>query len=200
MVRMRLQFYALLVGTFVMLLTQSCIMGQSRWEILQGNLAFSRGDYHQATLHYLDALKDSTEHQDWIRYNLGNVYHSLGETEASSRMWKKTETSQDQELLFAVLFNQGVAAYEAGKYRDALAVFRRALNLNPKHHGVKVNLELTQQKIGTSRAETPSSGSTQTAPPKTEDNARVLDYVRLKEERFWLSLRKDQVDAGENDW
>ncbi|HKK65951.1 MAG TPA: hypothetical protein VJ967_08860, partial [Clostridia bacterium] len=102
----------LVAGNILLLLMlSSCSPIQSYVKVIEGNYAFSRGEYKEANLVYVESLK-AAQYSDRLLYNLGNVYHSLGESEAAVEEWQSSvEASRDPELLFRIAFNRGVIQY-----------------------------------------------------------------------------------------
>lgn len=184
------------------LLTGGCVMGTVTQETLLGNYSFSRGDYQGSTVHYLEAYNGNRELQPWVAYNLGNVYHSLGEVSAAQRMWNIAAQSSDKNLLFAVHFNRGIALYEGGRFDEAYKEFREALVLNPTNTDTKLNLELAQKKLfAASVGGGVREVVTNTQERSSEDAARLLEYVRRKEGRQWVPpVVSDEDESPANDW
>lgn len=192
------RFGALLI---CLVLLTGCAIGTAYREVFLGNDSFSRGDYQEATVHYLDAQHSGTEYQAWISYNLGNVYHSLGEVNAAMELWNVATHTTDKALLFNVQFNRGIAFYESGHYDEAYQAFRETLELDPANMDAKLNLELTQKKLQAA-AGTPTI--TETASPSaiqgSEDSDRLLEYVRRKEGRIWIPTIPHTDTETANDW
>jgi len=185
----------------VIVLVGACGAGDPYVSVIEGNYAFGQGRYQDATVRYLQALSRGS-YSDWISYDLGNVYHSLGESDAALQMWKRASHSADSSLRFGVAFNQGVQFYELGDYPEAYASFRRALEFDSSNINAKINLELTLQKLQPT-AESPSTQ--QPVPPKTpeitnQDSQRVLDYVRRKEAQEWAPGKTKPPQPAANDW
>lgn len=196
----------------------ACVVPVAQREVLLGNEAFGRGDYQEATVHYLAAKREGPQQQEWIDYDLGNVYHSLGETAVAMECWDAAARSQDRSLLFKVQSNRGVALYEAGRFADAYRAFRAAIELSPGDPDAKLNLELTQKKLqaaasadelslvagaATSTAAT-STAASSTAASSTAaggtDAARLLEYVRRKEGTLWMPASPSAEPDRSDDW
>lgn len=179
----------------------SCTVGEASREVLLGNDSFGRGDYQDATVHYLNAQKAGNGFQPWIAYNLGNVYHSLGEVNAAMELWNTASRTKDHQLLFNVQFNRGIAFYESGHFDDAYKAFRETLELDPSNMDAKLNLELTQKKLqAASGTRSSNELPAVTQGHSTEDAARLLEYVRRKEGRIWLPAAQHAETETVNDW
>ena len=189
------------IGVIFVLLISGCTLGDSTREVFLGNDSFGRGEYQDATVHYLEAQKSGNEYQAWINYNLGNVYHSLGEVNAAMDLWDGAARTKDRNLLFNVQFNRGIAFYESGHYDEAYQAFRETLELNPSNMDAKLNLELTQKKLQAA-AGTPNVNEGLVPGPSqgTEDAKRLLEYVRRKEGRIWIPAIPHSDSETVNDW
>lgn len=180
----------------------SCNFQGPHIPVLAGNYAYGRGDYQEATVQYLEAL-ERDEYQPWVKYNLANVYHSLGEFDAAFELWEESLATDDLELLFAVKFNQGILYYEQGKYEEAFDSFKAALSYDPKHVGTKYNLELTLLKLQGAKG----SGSQFRSQPASDqqgelsaDSIRMFEYIRRKEEQLWIQQHQDRQLPEIKDW
>lgn len=174
----------------------SCDGSSAHLAVLRGNHAFEQGDYQEATVLYLRHREHAT-YGGWIAYNLGNVYHSLGEFSAAVDMWDAAAGVEDPELGFAVAFNRGVLAYERGQYQRAYELFREALRINAASIAAKRNLELTLRKLEAGENLDDRDGGEEEGGAQQElssDAVRILEYVRRKEEAQWVS--PDQTDPG----
>ncbi len=181
----------------LLLLLASCGGRNAYIEVVKGNYYYGRGMYQASVVSYLKALEEGS-HTAWIRYNLANVYHSLGETDAALGMWKEAEAAQDHELLFATSFNRGTLLFELGKYREAYDEFRHALEIDPSRVEAKINLELALRKLGGGG---PSSQSHGDQPPKKrEDPDRILDYVKKKEATRWKASDRLDLSSEKGDY
>jgi tetratricopeptide (TPR) repeat protein len=149
---------------------------------LEGNYAYSRGDYVGATIRYLQ-IDDSVTAEDvrrsFLDYNLANVYVSLGELEPGLAALEVAAARDVPELRFRVAYNLGSVLFQLGRAGEAALAFRDALLESPSTHDAKVNLELALRKIASNaepnaNSEVPSSGS-------GEATDLVLEFVRRRE-------------------
>ncbi len=194
MEKRRLAAVLLLGGLFV-----SCSARNAYVDVIQGNYYYGRGLYQSAVVAYLRALETGT-HPEWVEYNLGNVYHSLGETDAAASMWEKASATGNDELRFHIAFNRGTLMYELGRYREAYEEFKFALQLRSASVEAKVNLELALRKMAGAAAP-PSPGRDR--PPedrRREDPDRILDYVKKKETTRWAASEKWDASGDREDW
>ena len=142
-----------------------------------------------------------------IAYNLGNVYHYLGEAEAAIDRWGVAEESGVPDLQFGAAFNRGVYFLEQGRYHEALSQFRFALIIDPSSIDAKRNCEIAIERLearegidrdveGEQSASSPSVGTDRPESTAT----RMLDYVRRKEEQQWRANAEQRPEPEERDW
>ena len=148
---------------------------------------------------YLRALEQKT-HSQWVRYNLGNVYHSLGESEAAAAMWEEASATDNDELRFHIAFNRGTLMYELGRYKEAYEEFKRAVQLRPSSVETKVNLELSLRKMGGAAAPSSQKRDRPQEDRRREDPDRILDYVRKKETNRWAASEQWDSSGDQDDW
>lgn len=199
MAKHALRFGLVLVVTLVL---SSCGGASAHLAVLRGNHAFEQGDYQEATVFYLHH-RDHPSYAGWIAYNLGNVYHSLGEFSAAVDMWSSAAGIEDPDLGFSVAFNRGVLAYERGQYQRAYELFREALRINAASIAAKRNLELTLRKLEAGENLDDRNGGEQEEGPQQElssDAVRILEYVRRKEEAQWVAPDQTEAATGGPDW
>jgi tetratricopeptide (TPR) repeat protein len=174
---------------------------------VRANYNVSRGEYQPAIVDYLRA-RENQLYDAWLAYNLGNVYHYLGESNAALERWDFARSSGAPELVYGANFNRGVYFFEQGRYREARRQFRIALEADPGSIPAKRNLELTLERL---TAEADLTGET-VPPDGTGDRAerqeevvsggssRMLDYMRRREEQRWRANQQTRVDPDVLDW
>lgn len=209
-------FAACLWGALVL---TGCSSGGPMITVLRGNLAYGRGDYQTALVHYL-AAEEAAEDRGWLLFNTGNVYYALGEQEAALTAWADariasapTEADDDEMagstlLIHAASYNRGVLLYQRGDYRASYDEFRYALTVNPQSMAAKTNLELALRKIRLAeQAEQVGGGQAAGEGGDQQDEAgagaatlRILEYVRRKEAQRWFANRESDDSSDPRDW
>ncbi len=190
---------ALLIAALAL---SGCSKAQVYYQVASGNWAYDRGDYQDAIIDYLNAGRSGL-YSGYTAYDLGNVYHALGEGEAAAVEWAKAERSNDPTLRGSTLFNEGILAYEIGHYRVAYLAFRRTLEIDPSDISAKIDLELAYQKMRTQ--ENPPGGGAGPSEPirvvkdKSQVN-RELDFIREKEDQHWKAAEKAPPAPEVPDW
>lgn len=191
---------AILLGVLLALFS-GCEAPTPALRVALGNYAYGRGNYQQALVHYLVGAESQTR-RPWFEYNIGNVYHALGEAEAALEMWDSAARSEDASIQFGTSFNKGVLYYEMGRFVDAYESFRHALKVDSSNREAKVNLELSLAKLQAESSADVDSGGESPEPQEEPDREtlRILEYVRRKEEQEWSANRELSRPAAERDW
>jgi len=200
----------LLAGLCGLLLLSSCAANRTALEVWRGNTLFSKGEDALALLRYFHALKRPAARtwEQWIRYNIGSSYVSLGELEPGTRVLEEVLERPSpperpgsrwyRELGYRVQFNRAVAAYERGEYSEAASGFAAALRIRPEEWDAKVNLELSLLEQA-ARPAAPIRRQTSPKPAEIpEESQRLLDQIREEERPSWVSSQGPQDFA--EDW
>lgn len=196
-----------------LLALSGCGAGSPMLSVLRGNVAYARGDFQGALVHYL-ATEESLEDRGWLLFNIGNVYYAMGEQEAALAAWDDARatiisTSPDSldgrqtTLVHAASYNRGVLFFQQGRFDIARDEFRYSLEVNSRSASAKHNLELTLERLesaeqATDPRETQGDGSTDSA--NDEQTIRILEYVRRKEAQRWFANREDEQLGDVQDW
>ena len=99
--------------------------------MLYGNYHYTQGEFGRATISYIRGLEGGGA-EPFIHYNLGNVYHALGEAEAAvGTLESVLDGDEGPELASRVNFNLGSIAYQLGRYEQAVARYVDALSADP---------------------------------------------------------------------
>lgn len=183
-----------------------CSVEWSHLRVIRGNYNVSRGEYQRAIVDYLRAGDDGT-FEPWIAYNLGNVYHYLGEAEAALDRWSVAENADVPDLVFGVAFNRGVYFLEQGRYEEALREFRSALKIDPTNIDAKTNFEIALERLEAREGLDRDIEKVERESAPSEENGgsestatRMLDYIRRKEEQQWRANTEEAPQSEELDW
>lgn len=186
-----------------LVLLSSCSRIGDYFNVIEGNYAYSRGEYMDANFDYIQATNSSRYHHR-IAYNLGNVYHSLGESEAATEEWNKAVgAEEDPRLLYRIAFNRGVLSYELGEYQQAYSYFRQALRIDQDDLEAKANLEFCLRKLNLrNEPGTDLEESSKKSPEQelSEDGKRILEYMRRSSTTSLKPEYQPEEDHEVKDW
>lgn len=168
-------------------------------DVLLSNYSLQQGDFQKSALGYLKVL-ETGRHQDWVLYNLGNVYYALGESGAALEAWEGISPTTYEEIQFRLAFNRGHLHYQKGLYQEAYLQFKKALKIRPRSLVTKQNLELTLQKIQVLSAAPTQARERLPASPAAGSGVTMLEYVKQIEGSRWKSNRNVTPPAESRDW
>jgi Ca-activated chloride channel family protein len=167
---------------------------------MEGNFYQSRNLPNEAIAAYLKA-STYADAAPYAKLGLGVIYHALDEPDAALERFTEAalgDESGHTELQYRIHYNRGVILFENGKYAEAAADFRRALEADSRHIEAKRNLELSllSQEQSENQSETSVEG-------KKQESARtetLFDYLREKEGKLWKSREWTGSAASDLDY
>ncbi|MEM5948375.1 tetratricopeptide repeat protein [Spirochaetia bacterium 38H-sp] len=177
----------------------SCQIAKESYMMTRGYLAFTRGDYQDALLSYLD-IENITSDYHMLSYNIGVIYQALDQ-EKSLKKWLEAEKSDNAAIKVSALYNIGLYYYNSGKYQEAYTYFLQALKISPADMDIKINLELAYQRL-IAISGTTSSADVENKKQKTRrsENSYILQYLKKKEQDRWKSGELTPDVNTSNDW
>lgn len=132
--------WILLIGVPVQ--AQSTVWPQTSWHSMMTKLALLSEKYDSAFQHAIKALENDPMKPE-LHLNLGNALEGLGALQKSIDAYGVAEKiSEDPVIQFQSRFNQAQALAKLKKVDEALALYQKALELNPESKEVKTNIEL----------------------------------------------------------
>jgi len=195
------RYFLIVLVLIISFVSISCTNSSMYLDVIDGNYAFSRGEYQEANLDYLK-VRGKKMYNDYISYNLGNVYYALGEINSAFKEWKSVSEGLESKISVQSYFNTGVLLFELSRYEDAYQMFRNILESDPSNINAKINLEYSIQKMNFSR-DNPIKQSEEVLESnhETYDVSRVLDFVKRKESNIWKAAKKPETNScNQKDW
>ncbi len=195
------RYFLIIIKIIICFSFISCKNIDAHLSVTKGNYEFYRGEYQAANIEYLSTAEQNVS-PEVISYNLANVYYVLGEADAAKEEWVKALKTDNTELLYRVIYNQGILYYELGQYDNAYNAFKKSLEINPACINAKINLEFSLGKISAKGASSARIIPAETTVSKRDSNnaKRILEYVKRREEGKWESSKGDHSADKENDW
>ena len=140
MVRVLLVLYSLV---FVM---QVSAQVSSDVHTHRGNQSFEKGNFDDASYHYLKTLQGKSE--DFrAQYNLGNTLYKKNQySDAVSTYQKALKNAKTKEQKIATLYNLGNAYFKNKQQKEAVDSYKQALKLDPNNQTILKNLQIALQK------------------------------------------------------
>ena len=112
----------------------------------RGNQSFEKGDFDDASYHYLKTLQGKSE--DFrAQYNLGNTLYKKNQySDAISTYQKALKNAKTKEQKTATLYNLGNAYSKNKQQKEAIDSYKKALKLDPNNQTILNNLQIALQK------------------------------------------------------
>ena len=112
----------------------------------RGNQSFEKGDFDDASYHYLKTLQGKSE--DFrAQYNLGNTLYKKNQySDAVSTYQKALKNAKTKEQKTATLYNLGNAYFKNKQQKEAIDSYKQALKLDPNNQTILKNLQIALQK------------------------------------------------------
>lgn len=112
----------------------------------RGNQSFEKGDFDDASYHYLKTLQGKSE--DFrAQYNLGNTLYKKNQySDAISTYQKALKNAKTKEQKTATLYNLGNAYSKNKQQKEAIDSYKKALKLDPNNQTILKNLQIALQK------------------------------------------------------
>jgi Ca-activated chloride channel family protein len=122
------------------------VPGRVASAIKRGNVAYHKADYDQALREYA-GIRDPGPAEQIVRFNSGDALYKKDNHKAAVEEYQRA-LGRGPEFDAQVHYNIGNAGFRMGKLDDAIASYKRALDLDPTDMWAKHNLEfaLRQQR------------------------------------------------------
>ncbi len=125
----------------------------------QAAKAYAEGDYDKALQKYAEAQLDNPESQA-LAYNMGNAEFRKKKYDEAIKDYKKALNGDDAGLAASAYYNLGNAHFRKGEfavqsgkqegiedYREAMAQYKKSLEIRPDNKNAKRNIEVVQARI-----------------------------------------------------
>ena len=125
----------------------------------QASKAYAAGDYDKASRKYAEAQLDDPESQA-LAYNMGNAEYRKKKYDEAIKAYKKSLHGDDAGLAASSYYNLGNAHFRKGEfavqsgkqegiedYREAMAMYKKSLEIRPENKDAKRNIEVVQARI-----------------------------------------------------
>ncbi|MDQ3000875.1 MAG: tetratricopeptide repeat protein [Fibrobacterota bacterium] len=135
------------------------LLGASGVPAKQAAKAYADGDFDKALQKYAEAQLDNPESQA-LSYNIGNAHFRKKKYDDAIKAYKKSLHGEDAGLAAASYYNLGNAHFRKGEfaiqsgkqegiedYREAMAMYKKSLEVRPDDKNAKRNIEVVQARI-----------------------------------------------------
>ena len=130
-----------MIRLLAFLLYLGVLFGQDK-----GKKAYEEGYYDEARVYYEHVLKNRKK-DNGAQYGLGVTAYQQKDMETAARALNNAMNSDDKSLASKAMYNLGNMFRDQQKMEESLALYRKAIELDPTDEDAKVNYELLKQVL-----------------------------------------------------
>ena len=130
-----------MIRLLAFLLYLGVLFGQDK-----GKKAYEEGHYDEARVYYEHVLKNRKK-DDGAQFGLGVTAYQQKDMETAARALNNAMNSDDKSLASKAMYNLGNMFRDQQKMEESLALYRKAIELDPADEDAKVNYELLKQVL-----------------------------------------------------
>ena len=112
----------------------------------KGKKAYKEGHYDEARIYYEHVLKNRKK-DDGAQFGLGVTAYQQKDMETAARALNNAMNSDNKSLASKAMYNLGNMFRDQQKMEESLALYRKAIELDPTDEDAKVNYELLKQVL-----------------------------------------------------
>jgi Ca-activated chloride channel family protein len=135
---MRLRTYV--IPFAILFLALAPLQAGTAGKVKAGNRSFKKGEYEKALNRYREA-EITAPNSPVVHFNLGDALYKTDDLDGSVGEFQRSAAAQDRTVRSRAYYNLGNTAFRQEKYDDAVAHYKKALELNPHDIDAKYNLE-----------------------------------------------------------
>ena len=128
-----------MIRLLAFLLCLGVLFGQDK-----GKKAYEEGQYNEARVYYEHVLKNRKK-DNGAQFGLGVTAYQQKDMETAARALNNAMNSNDKSLASKAMYNLGNMFRDQQKMEESLALYRKAIELDPTDEDAKVNYELLKQ-------------------------------------------------------
>ena len=130
-----------MIRLLAFLLFLGVLFGQDK-----GKKAYEEGHYDEARVYYEHVLKNRKK-DNGAQFGLGVTAYQQKDMETAARALNNAMNSDDKSLASKAMYNLGNMFRDQQKMEESLALYRKAIELDPTDEDAKVNYELLKQVL-----------------------------------------------------
>lgn len=150
----------------IIIILLSALQGQDK-----GRKAYESGKYDEARAYYEHVL-NNRKNDAAAQFGLGATAYKQQDMEIATRSLNAVKNSDDPSLAAKALYNLGNMFRDQQKMAESLAMYRKAIELDPMDEDAKINYELLKQVIEQQQTEEQEQQQDQNSEQKKEDDGQ----------------------------
>ena len=148
----------------IIVLLMSALQAQDK-----GRKAYESGKYDEARAYYEHVL-NNRKNDAAAQFGLGATAYKQQDMEIAIRSLNAVKNSDDPSLAAKALYNLGNMFRDQQKMAESLAMYRKAIELDPMDEDAKINYELLKQVIEQQQTEQQEQQQDQNSEQRKEDD------------------------------
>ncbi len=164
-----------------------------RAKINKGNEKYHAEKYEEALTNYNDALLDDPLNEAAI-FNEATANYKLKKYDLAIESLQKLAGSEDLNLSAKAYYNIGNAQFQQDKLQEAIAAYKRSLELNPDDADAKHNLELARAKLKENAQKQPQNKQQNQQNQQQQDQSEQNKQGQKQEQQQNQQDKKDQQE------
>ena len=148
----------------IIVLLMSALQAQDK-----GRKAYESGKYDEARAYYEHVL-NNRKNDAAAQFGLGATAYKQQDMEIATRSLDAVKNSDDPSLAAKALYNLGNMFRDQQKMAESLAMYRKALELDPMDEDAKINYELLKQVIEQQQTEEQEQQQDQNSEQRKDDD------------------------------
>ena len=150
----------------ISLLFLSTLQGQDK-----GRKAYESGKYDEARTYY-EHILNNRKNDAAAQFGLGATAYKQQDMEIATRSLNAVKNSDNPSLAAKALYNLGNMFRDQQKMAESLAMYRKAIELDPMDEDAKINYELLKQVIEKQQTKEQEQQQDQDSEQKKEDDGQ----------------------------
>ena len=150
----------------IIVLLMSALQAQDK-----GRKAYESGKYDEARAYYEHVL-NNRKNDAAAQFGLGATAYKQQDMEIATRSLNAVKNSDDPSLAAKALYNLGNMFRDQQKMAESLAMYRKAIELDPMDEDAKINYELLKQVIEQQQTEEQEQQQDQNSKQKKDDDGQ----------------------------
>lgn len=168
-----------------------------RTKINNGNEKYHAEKFEEALTNYNDALLDDPLNEVAI-FNEGTANYKLKKYDLAIESFQKLAGSEDLNVSAKAFYNIGNAQFQQDKLQEAIAAYKRSLELNPDDADAKHNLELARAKLKENAQKQPQKNQQQQNQQNQQNQQQQNQQNQQQQDQNEQDKQDQQQDQKQN--
>ncbi len=179
---------------FICSFISSCSYSNACYSNLKGVFSFEKGNYSSALLSYKKAANLSPGSKEYIYYNIGRLYSSLGENASSAGVLDSVTELNDKKLEYRINYLKAVIAHNEGRYKDAIFLYKKSVKIDNSDINLLKGLELAFRQLENRKSIEKKTGERISQSPDTDNYLEKKDKNTEEDKTAEIAVSDSVLD------